>query len=95
MQVDLGGGHEIEFVMAPNLHWPDTMFTFDHATGAPFELDRRSVLLSATEDASVSYPLAALCCSEPHRTCMVVAYQRHHKTLYLVQVSLGCCAVQA
>ena len=32
-QVDLGGGHEVEFVMAPNLHWPDTMFSFDHATG--------------------------------------------------------------
>lgn len=24
----------LEFVMAPNLHWPDTMFSFDHATGA-------------------------------------------------------------
>lgn len=33
-KVDLGGGHVIEFVMAPNLHWPDTMFSFDHATGA-------------------------------------------------------------
>ena len=31
--IDLGGGHKMEFVMAPNLHWPDTMFTFDHATG--------------------------------------------------------------
>ena len=29
--VDLGAGHVIEFVMAPNLHWPDTMFSFDHA----------------------------------------------------------------
>ena len=33
-KVDLGAGHVIEFVMAPNLHWPDTMFSFDHATGA-------------------------------------------------------------
>ncbi len=31
--IDLGGGHVLEFVMAPNLHWPDTMFTYDHATG--------------------------------------------------------------
>lgn len=23
----------MEFVMAPNLHWPDTMFSFDHGTG--------------------------------------------------------------
>ena len=33
-KVDLGQGHELEFVPAPNLHWPDTMFSFDHATGA-------------------------------------------------------------
>lgn len=33
-KIDLGGGHVMEFVMAPNLHWPDTMFSFDHATGA-------------------------------------------------------------
>ena len=33
-KIDLGAGHVIEFVMAPNLHWPDTMFSFDHATGA-------------------------------------------------------------
>lgn len=32
--VDLGRGHDIEFVMAPNLHWPDTMFSYDPATGA-------------------------------------------------------------
>eukprot|EP00210_Caulerpa_lentillifera_P001943 g1865.t1 len=28
-KVDLGNGHEIEFFPAPNLHWPDTMFSFD------------------------------------------------------------------
>ncbi len=31
-KIDLGNSHVLEFVMAPNLHWPDTMFTFDHAT---------------------------------------------------------------
>ncbi len=37
--MDLGAGHLIEFVMAPNLHWPDTMFSFDHATGVMFTCD--------------------------------------------------------
>lgn len=37
--IDLGGGHVVEFVMAPNLHWPDTMFTYDHATGVMFTCD--------------------------------------------------------
>lgn len=31
--VDLGGGHVVEFIMAPNLHWPDTVFSFDRKTG--------------------------------------------------------------
>ena len=35
-KIDLGGGHVFEFVMAPNLHWPDTIFSFDHATGCLF-----------------------------------------------------------
>jgi flavorubredoxin/flavin reductase (DIM6/NTAB) family NADH-FMN oxidoreductase RutF len=38
-KIDLGGGHVVEFVMAPNLHWPDTMFSFDHATGVLFTCD--------------------------------------------------------
>lgn len=25
--------------MAPNLHWPDTMFSFDHATGVMYTCD--------------------------------------------------------
>ena len=37
--IDLGGGHDIEFVMAPNLHWPDTMFSYDHATSVVFTCD--------------------------------------------------------
>ena len=37
--LDLGGGHALEFVMAPNLHWPDTMFSFDRATGVMYTCD--------------------------------------------------------
>ena len=37
--VDLGGGHVLEFVPAPNLHWPDTMFSFDRATGVLYTCD--------------------------------------------------------
>lgn len=29
----------LEFVPAPNLHWPDTMFSFDASTGALFTCD--------------------------------------------------------
>lgn len=55
--VDLGGGHVLEFVMAPNLHCtryvctsqpyhqytsysgPDTMFSYDQATGVMYTCD--------------------------------------------------------
>ncbi|MBR8829574.1 MAG: Diflavin flavoprotein A 1 [Chroococcopsis gigantea SAG 12.99] len=38
-RLDLGNGHELEFVNAPNLHWPDTIFTYDHGTGILFTCD--------------------------------------------------------
>jgi len=38
-KIDLGKGHEVEFVMAPNLHWPDTMFSYDHGTGVMYTCD--------------------------------------------------------
>lgn len=38
-KIDLGKGHVLEFVMAPNLHWPDTMFSYDHATGVMYTCD--------------------------------------------------------
>ncbi|MEO0946545.1 MAG: MBL fold metallo-hydrolase, partial [Cyanobacteria bacterium J06641_5] len=31
-RLDLGKGHELEFVSAPNLHWPDTILTYDWGT---------------------------------------------------------------
>ncbi|MGF1539527.1 MAG: diflavin flavoprotein [Pleurocapsa sp.] len=37
--IDLGQGHIIEFVNAPNLHWPDTIFSYDHATGILYTCD--------------------------------------------------------
>ncbi len=38
-QLDLGQGHLLEFVSAPNLHWPDTMLTYDHGTQILYTCD--------------------------------------------------------
>ena len=38
-KLDLGNGHELEFVSAPNLHWPDTIFTYDHKTSILYTCD--------------------------------------------------------
>lgn len=37
--LDLGNGHELEFISAPNLHWPDTIFTYDFKTKILFTCD--------------------------------------------------------
>ncbi|KRH96343.1 diflavin flavoprotein [Cylindrospermopsis sp. CR12] len=38
-RLSLGNGHELEFVIAPNLHWPDTIFSFDHHTETLYTCD--------------------------------------------------------
>ena len=38
-RIDLGNGHILEFVIAPNLHWPDTLFTFDIKTQTLYTCD--------------------------------------------------------
>ncbi|MDC0831833.1 diflavin flavoprotein [Geitlerinema sp. CS-897] len=37
--LDLGNGHVLEFVNAPNLHWPDTIFSYDRHTQVMFTCD--------------------------------------------------------
>jgi flavorubredoxin/flavin reductase (DIM6/NTAB) family NADH-FMN oxidoreductase RutF len=38
-RLDLGNGHVLEFVNAPNLHWPDTIFSYDLSTQTLFTCD--------------------------------------------------------
>lgn len=38
-RINIGKGHEIEFVSAPNLHWPDTIFSYDRKTETLFTCD--------------------------------------------------------
>ncbi|HHY81910.1 MAG TPA: FprA family A-type flavoprotein [Clostridiales bacterium] len=37
--LDLGNGHVLSFYEIPNVHWPDTMVTFDNLTGTLFTCD--------------------------------------------------------
>ena len=34
-----GISHKIEFISAPNLHWPDTIFSYDHGTNVLYTCD--------------------------------------------------------
>lgn len=37
--LDLGGGKSLLFKKTPNIHWPDTMMTFEESTGTLFSCD--------------------------------------------------------
>jgi flavorubredoxin/flavin reductase (DIM6/NTAB) family NADH-FMN oxidoreductase RutF len=37
--LELGADHVLEFVSAPNLHWPDTIFTYDRKTATLYTCD--------------------------------------------------------
>lgn len=37
--LDLGNDHVLEFLIAPNLHWPDTIFTYDAKTQVLYTCD--------------------------------------------------------
>jgi flavorubredoxin/flavin reductase (DIM6/NTAB) family NADH-FMN oxidoreductase RutF len=37
--LDLGQGHTLTFISAPNLHWPDTIFTYDVGTQVLYTCD--------------------------------------------------------
>ena len=37
--LDLGQGHRLEFISTPNLHWPDTILTYDSGTGVLYTCD--------------------------------------------------------
>jgi flavorubredoxin len=47
--LDLGNGHVLKFVEIPNVHWPDTMATFDTKTGTLFSCDAFGAFGSVTE----------------------------------------------
>jgi flavorubredoxin/flavin reductase (DIM6/NTAB) family NADH-FMN oxidoreductase RutF len=57
-RLNLGNGHEFEFVIAPNLHWPDTIFSFDHQTKILYTCDAFG--LHYCSDSTFDEDLAAL-----------------------------------
>lgn len=56
--LDLGGGHCLEFINAPNLHWPDTIFTYDHGTRILYTCDAFG--MHYCSDATFDEDLAAI-----------------------------------
>jgi len=47
--LDLGNGHVLKFLEIPNVHWPDTIVTFDTLTGTLFSCDAFGSFGSVTD----------------------------------------------
>jgi len=83
-KIDLGGGHELEFVIAPNLHWPDTMFTFDHATKILYTCDAfgmhycsdNLVDVEGTKELLPHYSLYYDCLMKPNARSVLTALKK-------------------
>jgi flavorubredoxin len=53
------GRHELTFVMAPMVHWPEVMMTFDLSTGTLFSADAFGTFGALNGADGVANPMAA------------------------------------
>lgn len=93
--IDLGGGHELLFTAAPNLHWPDTMFTFDKKTGVLFTCDAFGQHLCTEEPFDTDlreilphYRFYYDCLMRPNARSVVTAF-RKTKDLEYTTIAVG------
>jgi flavorubredoxin/flavin reductase (DIM6/NTAB) family NADH-FMN oxidoreductase RutF len=95
-KLDLGNGHALEFVSAPNLHWPDTIFTYDHKTQILYTCDAFGMhfcddctydedLELINEDYLVYYK----CLMEPNARSVLSALKRMEQLPAVKQIATG------
>lgn len=94
--LDLGKGHLLEFVNAPNLHWPDTIFTYDQSTQILFTCDAFG--MHYCSDAAYDEDLQAIeadfrfyyeCLMAPNARSVLGAMKRMDKLGTISQVATG------
>lgn len=92
-KLDLGNGHELTFIMAPNLHWPDTIFTFDAKTQCMFTCDAYGMHYCSDEvrirgSPNGPFPI------QVHTSCArVLAYERTHRARLPAKIDMGLRAL--
>jgi flavorubredoxin/flavin reductase (DIM6/NTAB) family NADH-FMN oxidoreductase RutF len=94
--LDLGNGHDLEFVSAPNLHWPDTIFTYDHKTQVLFTCDAFG--MHFCDDCTYDEDLELLnadfrtyyeCLMEPNARSVLSAIKRMNELPEIAQIATG------
>lgn len=95
-RLDLGNGHELEFVSAPNLHWPDTIFTYDHKTQILYTCDAFGMHFcddcTYDEDLeliSEDYLIYYKCLMEPNARSVLSALKRVDQLPPVKQIATG------
>ncbi len=85
-QLDLGNGHVLEFLSAPNLHWPDTIFTYDHGSEILYTCDafgahycKDGIFDEDLEDLSPDYRFYYECLMAPNARSVLSAMKRMDK----------------
>ena len=85
-ELDLGNGHLIKFVSAPNLHWPDTIFSYDEGTQTLFTCDAfglhycSNVLYDENlKDIEADYHFYYECLMAPNARSVISALKRMDK----------------
>lgn len=95
-RLSLGNGHELEFVIAPNLHWPDTIFSFDHHTETLYTCDAFGMhycsdstfddnLATIEEDFKYYYD----CLMEPNSRSVLSAIKRMAELKHIKMIATG------
>ena len=95
-QLDLGNDHLLEFVNAPNLHWPDTMLTYDWGTQVLFTCDvfgmhycGDDLLDTDLEAISPDYRFYYDCLMGPNARSVLSALKRMDKLGEIAEVANG------
>jgi len=94
--LDLGQGHILEFVNAPNLHWPDTIFSYDRATETLFSCDAfgmhfcsNSVFDNNLQAIKPDYRFYYDCLMAPNARSVISAMKRMDKLGEITTVANG------
>ncbi|MBE9125789.1 MULTISPECIES: diflavin flavoprotein [unclassified Coleofasciculus] len=95
-KLDIGNGHVFEFVNAPNLHWPDTIFSYDAGTQVMFTCDAFG--LHYCSDSTYDDDLAAIepdfrfyydCLMAPNARSVLSALKRMDKLGDITTIATG------
>jgi len=95
-ELDLGSGHVLEFVNAPNLHWPDTIFSYDRQTQILYTCDAFGMHYCSDDtfdeklgDFEADYRFYYECLMAPNARSVVSAMKRMQKLGEVTTIANG------